>query len=94
MINKEQFLATCSSDLVVHLREREPSSLDEMSKQADQYLVARNKTLASKVSSNADSKPAFKHGKQLFDERNKRRPFPNHTTTFHAANEEHIISSN
>ena len=49
---KEQFLASCPVDLVVHLREKGPCSLDEISKLADQYLMARNKTLGSKSSFN------------------------------------------
>ena len=86
---KEQFLASCSANLAIYLRERGPSSLDEISKLADQYLVARNQTLASKVSSNADSKPAFtsKYSKQSFEERNKRKSFQNPTATFHTANQ-------
>ena len=83
LIIKEQFLASCSTDLAVHLRERAPSSLEEMSKLADQYLFARNKTLASKGYSSCDKPTA----KQSFEKRNQRRPLPIPTANFHTSNE-------
>ena len=49
---REQFFASCPKDLVIHLKESSPTSLDELSELADRYLVAHARKLST------ESKPA------------------------------------
>lgn len=43
---KEQFINACPRDLRVHIQERAPKDLDELSEVADKFLLAHNRELA------------------------------------------------
>ena len=47
LILREQFTFICNRDLELFLREREPKSLEQASKLADQYKEARNVDIVS-----------------------------------------------
>ena len=53
LIVKEQFINSCPKELAIHLRERAPETLEQISQIADQYLQAHGKH----VFSSARSKP-------------------------------------
>ena len=59
---KEQFITACPSDLAIYLKERVPSDLNELSKLADQYLMAHNMKLCSKATEKASGKN-YQHGR-------------------------------
>ena len=44
---REQFLLSCPEDLAINLRERSSSNLEELTKTAEQFLIAHEKTLSS-----------------------------------------------
>ena len=48
LVVREQFTSSCSKDLSIWLKQSNPKTLDELSRLADQYLVARNQKLSSK----------------------------------------------
>ena len=52
---KEQFINCCPVDLSVHLRERAPTTLDDLAKYAEHFVIAHNRQLASKVFPNVNS---------------------------------------
>ena len=52
---KEQFNNSCTLNLSVHLRERAPTTLDDLAKYAEHFLIAHNRQLASKVFPNVNS---------------------------------------
>ena len=55
LIVREQFTSSCPKDLLIWLKQRNPKTLDELSRLADQYLVARNQKLSSKEGIKRDS---------------------------------------
>ncbi|KAI8517611.1 hypothetical protein Bbelb_036280 [Branchiostoma belcheri] len=68
LIIQEQFLDLCPTDLAIHLRERKPTSLEELGKMSDQYLTAHETSLAEGVrprnsySSRSEGEPGRKSG--------------------------------
>jgi hypothetical protein len=48
LIVEEQFYDSCPKDLVVHLKEQQPKSLDELGELADCYLFAHSRKLSDK----------------------------------------------
>ena len=58
LIVKEQFINTCSEELAVYLLERLPKDLLELTKLAQQYLIAHKQQLGSKTKSTVQPKRA------------------------------------
>ena len=52
MMVKEQFVKKCSSDLSVYLKEKSFENLEEMADQAERFLIAHNKEMATKRNQN------------------------------------------
>ena len=48
LIVRKQFTSSCSKDLSIWLKQCSSTTLDELSRLADQYLAARNQKLSSK----------------------------------------------
>ena len=46
LIVKEQFINSCPQDLSIYLQERAPSTIEELSKLSEKYLIAHKRTLA------------------------------------------------
>ena len=57
LIVKEQFIDSCPKELAIHLRERAPETLAQVSKIADQYLEAHGKHLFSSASKKPQVQP-------------------------------------
>ena len=58
MFLREQFLEVCSKDLVVHLKEREIASLEDLTNAADCYLTAHQRKFCT-VSNALASQPTM-----------------------------------
>ena len=58
LIVEEQFINTCSKELTVHLLERGPKDLVELTAWAQQYLIAHKKQLGGKAKSTDQPKRA------------------------------------
>ena len=52
MMVKEQFVKKCSSNLSVYLKEKSFENLEEMADQAERFLIAHNKEMATKRNQN------------------------------------------
>ena len=61
LLVKEQFVNCCSQELSTFLQERAPSSLEELTKIANQYLLARGKSFKNECVSHK-SKNIVKEG--------------------------------
>ncbi|RUS84404.1 hypothetical protein EGW08_007788 [Elysia chlorotica] len=60
---REQFMDASPTDLSIHLREKRLRSLDELAREADAYLVARNRQMCkSKSSTQGNNGPAKSNG--------------------------------
>jgi len=61
LLIKDQFISSCPTDLAIHLKERAPSNLQELSKISEQYLLAHGKSFSTKWSDNKNT--PFRHNK-------------------------------
>ncbi|KAL9958152.1 hypothetical protein ACROYT_G035127 [Oculina patagonica] len=57
LIVKEQFINSCPKELAIHLRERAPETLEQISQIADQYLLAHGKHVFSSGRSRPPAPP-------------------------------------
>ena len=65
LVVKEQFKVSCPKDLGIHLRERDPETLVQIAKIADQYKEAHEKHLFSSASSKSKVHPNVDETKNL-----------------------------
>ena len=61
LLIKDQFISSCPTDLAIHLKERAPSDLHELSKISEQYLMAHGKSFSSKLSDS--NRSSFRYNK-------------------------------
>ena len=77
LLIREQFLEVCHPDLAVFLRERNPSTFDEMSNIAQQYVDAHGSTLTGNKFGKRDPGPMNRRPMpQLYQSNEQRKPEP------------------
>ena len=77
MIVKEQFVKKCSNDLSVYLKEKSFETLEEMAEQAERFLIAHNKEMATGKDKNRPTtrtSPTYQSYKTVRECFNCRRP--------------------